>query len=586
MAYTVTTRAYDNLRSGANTQETVLTPDAVAARGMRRLLRLRLIGDARGTESQPLVVPGVRLEDGTQREVVYLATMANQVWAYDAADGTLVWVRALGRPVKGSRAIDAWLINDHWGILSTPVIDVERQALYAVGWTSPDQSPEHGRHMLFGLSLVDGRLLHPPLDLETATYDPGHGLPVQRFASATRKQRAALLLTHAGGRPTVFIGFGSLRETDETSRGWIVACDVEAWHVSAAWASTARGHGAGIWHAGAGLASDAQGAIYAMTGNGDFDGVTDFGESFVKLSYSPGADGTPAAFRLIDWWTPWTDAARAGRPGEPAIARAETVAATNLRAAAPAMGPEWEDMDLGSGGPVLVPSAGAVVGAGKDGVLYVLDSAAFGRTMPADLDHAAANYARLKSPPIFFTYYPGTTPSPAPDHITDLNLLWGDRTHHQHGSPVHWTSPEHGPSLYNWGENGNLRAWAVDAAGAVSYLACGAEQASAGAPIPPGGMPGGTLVLSANGTQPHSGIVWATIPYLDANQKISPGRLLAYDATEFGAFGDGSGQLRVLWDSESAGIAFVYNKFNPPVVANGRLFVPTYDGHVDVYTLA
>jgi PQQ enzyme-like repeat protein len=586
VAFAVTTRAYDSSRSGANPREAALTPDAVAARGMRRRLRLRLIGDARGAEAQPLVVPDVEFDDGTRREVVYLATMANQVWAYDAADGTLLWARALGRPVQSSRAIDSYLVNDHWGILGTPVIDLERQALYAVAWTSSDGSPDRARHLLFSLSLVDGRLLQPALDLEDAVYDPGHGLPVQRFSSAARKQRAALLLTRIGGRATVFIAFGSVRETDRTSRGWIVACDVGAWRLAAAWASTARGHGAGIWQAGAGLVADAEGSIYAMTGNGDFDGITDFGESFVKLTYTPAPGGASGSLGLTDWWTPWTDATRTGRPGEPAIARAQAVTPTNFRPAAAADCEDWNDMDLGGGGPVLVPSAGALVGAGKDGVLYVLDSDALGRTTPADLQHPAANYGRLKSPAIFFTYYPGPTPSPAPDAITDLNFSWADRTHHQHGSPVHWTSPEHGPSLYNWGENGNLRAWAIDAGGAVTYLACSAEQASANAPVPCGGMPGGMLTLSANGDQPHSAIVWATVPYQDANKTIGPGRLLAYDATEFGTFGDGSRQLRVLWDSQAAAVEFTYNKFNPPAVANGRLIVPTYDGHVDVYTLA
>jgi hypothetical protein len=121
----------------------------------------------------------------------------------------------------------------------------------------------------------------------------------------------------------------------------------------------------------------------------------------------------------------------------------------------------------------------------------------------------------------------------------------------------------------------------------ICYRAGGAELASARAdPARHGGMPGGMLTLSANGTQPHTGIVWATIPYCDANRCVGPGRLLAYDATEFGTFDDGSSRLRVLWDSEAAGVEFTYNKFNPPVVANGRLIVPAYDGHVDVYTLA
>jgi outer membrane protein assembly factor BamB len=363
----------------------------------------------------------------------------------------------------------------------------------------------------------------------------------------------------------------------------VVACDAGAWTISAAWTTTARGHGGGIWQAGAGLAADDAGFIYAMTGNGDFDAVTDFGEAFVKLSYRPSANGTPASIGIEDWWAPYRDQDRT-RPRAGAT-RAADAAPTNFRAAVVNMG-EWDDMDLGSGGPVVIPSADAVVGAGKDGVLYVLGQNNFGKTSPADLDQPAGNYTKLKSPPILFTYYPGNTPSPAPANIEDLNLFWADRTHHQHASPVNWDSPEHGPCLYNWGENGNLRCWSIAADGAVTYLACGAEQASARAGVPYGGMPGGMLTVSANGNQPHTGIVWATIPYLDANQVVSPGRLLAYDATEFGTFGDGSKQLRVLWDSEAEGINFVYNKFNPPVVANGRVYVPTYDGNVDVYTLA
>jgi hypothetical protein len=99
---------------------------------------------------------------------------------------------------------------------------------------------------------------------------------------------------------------------------------------------------------------------------------------------------------------------------------------------------------------------------------------------------------------------------------------------------VHWESPDLGPVLYCWGENENLRVWAIDASGKVTYLARGAEQASIQAPVPPGGMPGGMLTLSANGATPHTGIVWATISYQDANTGTGPGRLLAYDATEPG----------------------------------------------------
>jgi outer membrane protein assembly factor BamB len=34
-----------------------------------------------------------------------------------------------------------------------------------------------------------------------------------------------------------------------------------------------------------------------------------------------------------------------------------------------------------------------------------------------------------------------------------------------------------------------------------------------------------------------------------------------------------------------AGVAFSFSKFCPPIVADGKLYVPTYDGSVDVYAL-
>ena len=44
------------------------------------------------------------------------------------------------------------------------------------------------------------------------------------------------------------------------------------------------GTGAGIWHLAEAPAVDANGGIYLETGNGDFDGALDFGESFLKLT--------------------------------------------------------------------------------------------------------------------------------------------------------------------------------------------------------------------------------------------------------------------------------------------------------------
>jgi hypothetical protein len=137
--------------------------------------------------------------------------------------------------------------------------------------------------------------------------------------------------------------------------------------------------------------------------------------------------------------------------------------------------------------------------------------------------------------------------------------------------------------LFCWGENENLRAWNIDGTGKVTYLARGHEVASAGLP-PAGGMPGGMLTLSANGTNPHTGIVWSAGPLNgDANKHVVEGVLRAYDATEFGTNPDGSRYLKLLWDSKRLPGTFNHDKFCPPVVWGGKVYVTTYDGRVDVY---
>jgi hypothetical protein len=116
--------------------------------------------------------------------------------------------------------------------------------------------------------------------------------------------------------------------------------------------------------------------------------------------------------------------------------------------------------------------------------------------------------------------------------------------------------------------------------GTVKYLPCSAEQASAQSPVPPGGM----LTLSANGSQPHSGVVWAQIPYTGANTQVSAGRLLAYNATVSTL----SRTDRSSWafcGTPRTGTFLRLQQFNLPVVANGRVIGPTYQARVDVYGL-
>jgi hypothetical protein len=82
----VLTRSYDVSRTGTNRNETVLTPKNVGSNLLVKPRSLRFDDDPR-LEAQPLYVSQIRMSDGHVHDVVYVCTMANNVWAFDAATG-------------------------------------------------------------------------------------------------------------------------------------------------------------------------------------------------------------------------------------------------------------------------------------------------------------------------------------------------------------------------------------------------------------------------------------------------------------------------------------------------------------------
>jgi len=615
----VLTRGYDNSRTGANTKETILTQANVSQRGIRRLTSLTMDGDARGVEAQPLILPKVKMANGKVRDVLVLCSMNNSVRAFDANTYEVLWTVSLGTPINGSAAIDMHRINDHWGILSTGVIDSQTQVLYAVAWISPDGTAKNGVHSIFSLHLSDGSFANPAVSLKDVTYTTPSG-SVQRYGDSMRKQRTSLALATIGGRKTVLFASGTVLETTNGAAGWIFAYDVVTNTIGAAMAMSA-GYGAGIWMAGSGLCVDKDGYIYGSTGNGSFDAQNDWGETIFKVKY----DYAAKTLSVVDWWTPYTDSGRIGKdptksfppPAKPKLAgesepseearsgetkTEEAPRPTNSMAErdlthARIVGPlmyvkpqdintgAYSDEDLGSAGVSLIPKYGAVLASGKDGIVYEVNQNNMGKTVPADFAHAATNYAKLLQPPYWYTYYPGPIDS-APQDSAALDFLFQGKTRHMHSTSVQYTSPVHGKMLFCWGENSNLRAWGMSHNGKLTYLAQSAEVASVNSTNSPGGMPGGFMSLSSNKNKPGTAVLWALIPYGDANSTITNGRLLAYDPDNFVTYPDGSKGLRVLWDSEKWAVTFIYNKFNVPVVSGGKIFVPTYDGKVDVYGLS
>lgn len=596
----VTTRAFDNDRSGANTHETILTRDAVATKGVVRQTVIPVMGDARGMEAQPLILPGVRLKDGSTQDVMILPSMANVVRGVNAETGAGLWQVALCMPINGGPAIDAHQINDKWGVLSTGVLDPATGRAYLVAWCSDDGSgrPQTAKHHVFVLNLADGsQVASVPVEGASGT---------QRYGSAMRKQRSSLVMTDVRGTKTVFWASGTVLETGNGADGWVFAFDVATNRITAALAMS-QGLGAGIWMGGQGLAADAQGLLYAITGNGSFNGVNDFGEAFVKLQYQPPIASAAAWLKVVSWWAPYSDAGRIGEnpqlsaPGSKLENKMSGVSAPSEEAAMPVgagmditrsktrtvmspngtplhypttpTDPAWTDEDLGSAGGTLIEKYNVYVGGGKDGILYPVKSGDMGRTAPGDFSNAAANCAKLAGPPVWAAFSPGPVPT-CPQDETVLDFMpWG-KTRHLHATPVQHWSADGSLALFVWGENSNLHKWKMSPGGVLTYAAQGNEYASATVTDSPGGMPGGFCSESS-----HNGagaVLWCSIPYGDGNATVTNGRLLAYDPAT----------LELLWDSERWGVAYLFSKFMPPIVWNGRVYLPDYNGGVQVFGLA
>jgi len=599
------TRSADNSRSGWNQHETQLTQASVVSKGIVRATIIPVIGDARGMEAQPLILPHVQTARGT-RDVMVLPSMADVVRGVDAHDGSGIWQVTLGVPVTGSGQIDSKNINQHWGCISTGVIDPDTQRLYQVCWVSTDKTgnPQTARYYMFVLNVADGTQVVPPMLIEGKS-------GTQDFNAEMRKQRSSLVETTVDGVKTVFGCAGSFFETGSGANGFCFAFDVRSSQLSAMLALTA-GKGAGVWMAGQGVVADSNGFLYVLSGNGDFDGVSQWGESFLKLKYLPPSVGNPATLKVVDHWTPWTDLARTGQqaasvrklagmsaPSEALkrpVGAGMSISLKNARLVPmvsergvptllvfPQMASgNWSDEDWGSAGPACIFSLGICIAAGKDGIAYPIKTANLGGTTLADLANPKANCAKLAAPPVWLTMSPGPV-DPCPTDPRTLNFFpWGD-TAHLHMTPVQFYDPVlQSWTIFAWGENSQLHKWAVNSAGKLTSVAQGHEYASSDVRgEPPGGMPGGFCSGSSNGADPNSAILVCTIPYGDANANVVNGRLLIYDAVHLAK----DGSIRVLWDSQRWGDQFLFNKFNPPVIDGGQIYVPNYNGGVDLYRL-
>src|SRR5262249_6689696 len=143
---------------------------------------------------------------------------------------------------------------------------------------------------LHEIDIRDGKDVRPPITIDTPPV-PGS---TARFTASKQKQRPALLLT-AVPQKTIYAAFAMTHENNDPSHGWVIAFDIASFRRTAAWCTTPRGTGSGIWQAGQGPAADENGDVYVMTGNYGVEHnhrtvppqPGELPESFVKLHYTP-----------------------------------------------------------------------------------------------------------------------------------------------------------------------------------------------------------------------------------------------------------------------------------------------------------
>jgi hypothetical protein len=546
----VATQHNDPARSGQNLMESgtagaPLTHAVVGGANFGKVYTKTVRGSL---YAQPLYVPNVGGLPGVSgvRNVVYVATMHNVVYALDADDPTRnpYWTRSLGPSIAlpdpefigflpGEDYRDIW---GEVGILSTPVIDTASGVMFAVATTKNTATSAY-RHDLFKMRISDGALL-ASTQVTSGASD----------FSKRHSQRTSLLLQ--GG--AVFVGFASYAD-QEPYAGHVFAFNASTMQQIQMFRTTPLQMG-GVWMAGEGLTGDGT-SVYFVTGNGeqaynsqnplDPNGLK-LGQSVVQMKLNGTAVGS--TFTVQSWFSPsnyWTLS--------------------------------LTDSDVGSAGVTLVPGTNRLVAGGKEGVVYLLERGALGYLTSND---AIPQRFRIRTPP--------------PDCDAWADSYASSDCNHIHGSPVFFRDDTNTLRMYIWAENDVIRGFRFN--DTAQRFECGGlatcDDSLILKPPPPTagqvdgagiyGMPGGMLSVSASGNT--NGIIWAThaanvahtvsdTKDVEENAAASTvdGVVVAYNAKN----------LTELWNSEKNRTrddlgAFV--KFSMPTPVGGQVFVPTNAG--------
>ena len=446
----VTTYHYDNLRTGWNQIEPGLTPGNVAG-GMFKMIATTTLDDQ--VDAQPLILGNQAVTGHHAREVVYVATEGNTIYAIDARNGTILLQKNFGAPVPYTSLPGSCNNNGpNIGINSTPAIDPSTNTMYVVTDTFEGGQAVYRIHALDPSNLSDK--VTPVVVTASGMLSDGSLYNFNAYAS---RLRAALLVANGN----VYAGFASYCDVAaDQSRGWILGWQTgtltplpnnELTNKLAH--STDNFFLTSIWMSGFGLASSMAGDIYFITGNSDYSGdsyskVKNIAESVVQLS--------PDLSTVKSLFTPFGDNGW-----------------QNLD--------KW-DADFGSGGAMLLPpqpgaATDILVAAGKVGTMYVLNA--------DDLNNGKAKGGKAFS-------------------TADVGSCWC--------GPSYYKASDGTGRVVSSG-NATVDIWKVDVSGSKPLLKLKSQPGS----VDNGQFPGFFTSVSSNGSIKGTAIVWAVGRPIDSN---------------------------------------------------------------------
>jgi hypothetical protein len=459
----------DLSRDGVNGQEYALNTSTVKASSFGKRFACSIDAAA---YAQPLWVANANVGGGTHN-VIIAATQHDTVYAFDAdaSPCQTYWSQSLlasGETWVNNGDVGTGDISPDIGIVGTPVIDPNTNTIYVVS-KSKNGSSFHQR--LHALNLSDGsEKFGGPQEISFSwngmTFDP-----------LRQNQRAGLALV--GG--VVYIAYASHGD-NPVYYGWVVGYNASNLSLVSVFNDDPGSGYGGIWMSGGAPAADSSNNLYVITGNGNFDGNTQFGDSFLRLS--PGG-----GMNVTGFFSPNDQASLSSG-----------------------------DLDLGSGGAAILvdqPTAPnhLLIGGGKEGTMYLLNRDNLGGNTSND---AGAVQIFSVGNGIFSTaaFWQNTLyVGPISDHVKSYTLNTGAgqfNTSPASQSPGTFGFPGTTPSISAQGGSNGI-VWAIENAGTAILHAYDATNL------------GSELWNSAgNGADQAGGAVKFTVPTV-ANGKVYVG---------------------------------------------------------------